>query len=271
MMRSLWTAASGMQAQQLNIDTISNNIANVNTTSYKKTNIEFKDLLYETMKSPVKDKDGNGNPVPLQVGHGVRSSATSRDYGTGNLQETSNKLDFAIQGEGFFTIKRPTGDFKYTKDGAFKVSPFEDELYVTTSEGYQVMSDEDEPIILPPEAKVSSLTCDEEGNLGYKDLDGNIVPLEQKIKLVQFTNVGGLETIGGNLYQETAASGMQILEADLPQIDRSVLRQGCIEASNVQIADEMVNMIVAQRAYELNSKAIQTSDDMLSIANQLKR
>lgn len=271
MMRSLWTSAAGMAAQQLSIDNISNNISNVNTTGYKKTNLEFKDLLYSNLDKVVVDADGNGAPVSLQVGHGVRVGSTTRDFSTGNITESGNKLDFAIQGEGFFAVRDNRGEEKYTKDGTFKISPFEGENYIVTSEGYRVLSQDDEPLTLPQGILLSSVSVDEAGNFAYKDEEGVMQELGQSLKIVQFTNVLGLESAGENLYQTTMATGEIIPETELDDSKRSVIRQGCIEMSNVQIAEEMVNMIVTQRAYELNSKSIQTSDEMLSIANQLKR
>ncbi|MCQ2976783.1 MAG: flagellar hook-basal body protein [archaeon] len=272
MMRSLWTAASGMYAQQLSMDNIANNISNVNTTGYKSTRMEFKDLLYANLTEAVIDKNGEGSPVTLQVGHGVRSGAITRDFGTGNLTETGNTFDFAIEGNGFFCIQDSDGSEKYTKDGTFKISPYDGMNYLVTSEGYRVLNQDGEPITFDQEILTSTITVADDGSFAYKDVEtGNIIPLDSSFRIVQFQNVLGLESCGENLFTTTVSSGEALDEAELETGAKSTIRQGVIEASNVQIAQEMVNMIVTQRAYELNSKAIQTSDDMLSIANSLKR
>lgn len=193
MMRSLWTAASGMYAQQLSMDNISNNISNVNTTGYKATNLEFKDLLYSNLTEAVLNDEGKGSPVTLQVGHGVRTGAISRDFSTGNITETGNTFDFAIQGEGFFCVQDSAGLERYTKDGTFKISPFEGTNYLCTSEGYRVLNEDGEPISFDSTILSSSITVDDEGNFSYKDTEtGEIVGLDQNFKIVQFTNVLGL-------------------------------------------------------------------------------
>ncbi len=271
MMRALWTAASGMKAQQQNVDVISNNISNVNTVGYKKQRTEFKDLLYQNIKPAVVDETGKGRPVNLEIGFGVRLSSTARDFSPGNLEQTGNTLDFAIVGNGFFAIGKKEGEVRYTKDGSFKVSPFEGELYLVTAEGYRVLNEDNEPITIPSEVLLSSLSISEEGYIAYKDETGALVELDQRVQLVQFSNPSGLESIGSNLYGATSASGEATLESDLDESLQSIVKQGFLETSNIQIADEMVKLIVAQRAYELNSKAIQSADEMLSQANQLKR
>lgn len=271
MMRSLWTSAAGMSAQQTSIDNISNNISNVNTNAYKKSNLEFKDLLYTNLKKTVVDNNGDGSPVSLQVGSGVRVGSTTKDFSTGTISKSGNNLDFAVQGEGFFRVLDARGNERYTKDGTFKISPFDGENYLVTSEGYKVLNSEGEAITFASDIKTSTISVDEYGNFGYVDDTGAAQELGITFGMVQFTNVLGLESTGDNLYKPTAASGEIIYENELEDAKKSVIRQGCVEMSNVQIAEEMVNMIVTQRAYELNSKAIQTSDDMLSIANQLKR
>lgn len=273
MMRSLWTAASGMYSQQLSMDNIANNISNVKTTGYKSTRMEFKDLLYANLTEAVIDNEtGEGSPVTLQVGHGVRSGAITRDFSTGNLTETGNTFDFAIEGNGFFCVNYSDGTEKYTKDGTFKISPFDGSNYLCTSEGYRVLNQDGEPIAFDSDILTSTITVGDDGSFAYKDVTtGEVISLDQSFKVVQFQNVLGLESMGQNLFQTTVASGDALLENELDTGARSTIKQGVIEASNVQIAQEMVNMIVTQRAYELNSKAIQTSDDMLSIANSLKR
>jgi len=266
MMRALWTAASGMTAQQLNVDVIANNLSNVNTTAYKKERVEFKDLLYETMDRARLLDDG-GRPVNLQVGHGTTPVATVKDFKTGNLERTDNPLDFAIDGEGFFMVRGPRGETVYTRDGSFKISVTDEGNMLTTSDGYPVLDQDEMEIYL--DFDVSRLIVSETGELSYKDEDGITVPLGQKIGLVRFSNRNGLLSIGKNLYEWTEASGEPI--PDEEYVDSSIIYQNFLESSNVQVVEEMVKLIVAQRAYEINSKAIQSSDEMLSIANNLKR
>ncbi|MDE6357779.1 MAG: flagellar basal-body rod protein FlgG [Eubacteriales bacterium] len=270
MMRSLWTAASGMKGQQLNVDTIANNISNVNTTGYKKERLEFKTLLYQTMERASLDEADTGKPVNLQVGLGVKPIATSRMFTTGNLQRTENNLDFAIEGEGFFTIQTGEEEVSYTRDGSFKISTNDGENTLVTSEGYYVLDTNGDPIVFPSEVPIKDVSISSNGSITYL-IDGETEDTGIQIGLVQFSNPQGLEAIGGNLYTVTTASGEPILEADGEVSNPSSIAQGYLEMSNVNIAEEMVNLIVAQRAYELNSKAITTSDEMLQQANNLKK
>ncbi len=264
-MRALWTAASGMKAQQLNIDNISNNLANVNTTGYKRQRMEFKDLLYATLRKSDLN-EGEGQPVNLQIGHGVMPSATSRSFTTGSMERTENPLDVAIDGEGFFAILGPNDNVHYTRDGSFKFSVEEDEMRLVTAEGYTVLSEFDDEIVFEDGMKNISVSYD--GRITAEDAEGEIQEIGT-IKLVKFINPDGLEAIGRNLYNATVASGEEIPMEE--ETRTSSMMQGYLETSNVQIVDEMVRMITAQRAYEINSKAIQTSDEMLGIANNLKR
>lgn len=264
-MRSLWTAATGMKAQQFNIDTISNNLANVNTTSYKVQRAEFKDLFYANIKR-ANINDDQGRPVNLEVGHGVMPIATKRDFRTSSFIETQGAFDFAINGEGFFAVELPNGDIRYTRDGSFKLSVDGDEATLVTSEGYFVLSEDDDLITI--EDGVKDITVDELGYIYGKDEDDETVEIG-RLKLVNFMNPEGLQSEGQNLYRGTVASGEEIpLEAE--EMNTKVV-QGYLEASNVQVVDEMVKMITAQRAYEINSKTITTSDEMLQMANNLKR
>ena len=267
MMRALWTAGSGMIAQQFNVDTISNNLANVNTTAYKKMRAEFKDLLYDTLERAYL-LNNTGKPVNLQVGHGATVSATARSFAQGNFEKTDNPLDVAINGDAFFTVRGPKGDVIYTKDGSFKVTVTEEGKKLTTSEGYYVLDDAGNDIII--DVDLSKLKISENGDLSYfDDASGATVSLGQKIGLVQFPNVQGLENIGGNFYARTPAAGDPVNDSE--QANRSLLMQGFLESSNVQVVEEMVKLIVAQRAYEINSKAIQSADEMLGMANNLRR
>lgn len=268
MMRSLWTAASGMTSQQLNVDTISNNLANVNTVGYKKETVNFKSLLYENM-APA-NAPGQ-RPAPMQVGHGVRLGSISRNYTTGSLQQTDNPTDMAVVGKGFFTILNED-ELAYTKDGSFRFSVTEDDAYaLVTSEGYPVLSTEDEPILVDSTVDVNKLVVGGFGEIYYTDDETGTRVDVATLKVVQFSNTEGLEAIGSNLYKETPASGIPLVEGETDELKRSTIRTGYLEGSNVQVADEMVKLIVAQRAYELNSTAIKTADTMLQQANELKR
>lgn len=264
-MRALWTAASGMKAQQLNIDTIANNLANVNTTAYKKQKVEFKDLLYANLKKPSLSQ-GNGSPVNLQIGHGVMPVATSRLFTTGNLDRTDRALDVAIDGEGFFAIRGPNDELFYTRDGNFNFSVDGDEIKLVTAEGYTVLSDFDDEILI--QSGMKDLTITENGIVMAKNEDNEDEEIGT-IKLVRFLNPAGLEAMGRNLYSVTEASGEEIPMEDEGRTSK--LMQFYLETSNVQIVDEMVRMITAQRAYEISSKTIQTADEMLGMANNLKR
>lgn len=270
MMRSLWTAASGMTAQQLNVDTIANNLSNVNTTGYKKERMEFKSLFYQTLERASLDEGASGLPVNLQVGLGVRPIVSTRIFTQGGLERTENTFDFAIQGDGFFVIQRGEDEVTYTRDGSFKLSNQDGEYRLVTSDGYPVLSVDGEGIAFPSNIAVASITIDQEGYFTYSQ-DGEIQELDAQLDIVQFPNAQGLEAIGENLFVTTPASGEPIQESsgDLDKI--SAIAQGVLEKANVEVAEEMVKLIVAQRAYELNSKSITTSDEMLQTANNLKR
>jgi fagellar hook-basal body proteins len=270
MMRALYTAASGMKAQQFDVDVISNNLANVNTTGYKKERAEFKDLLYQTMDRAYV-LNGSGKPVNLQVGHGTAVGSTVRNFENGTPEQTGSSLDFAIDGEGFFTVMGPQGKVQYTRDGSFKLSMTEDGTKrLSTSDGYPVLDSAGEEITFDPEIDVSKLTVTPKGEMAYKDADGNTVPMDQTIGMVTFPNKYALEAVGNNLYSSNSATGEPVQVSDDETAD-SVMMQNYLESSNVQVVDEMVKLIVAQRAYEVSSKAIQSSDDMLQIANNLRR
>ncbi len=264
-MRALWTAATGMKAQQFNIDTISNNLANVNTTSYKVKRAEFKDLFYQNIKRTNLNQDG-GRPVNLEVGHGVMPVATKGDFRTSSFIETQGTFDFAINGEGFFAVELPNGDLRYTRDGSFKLSVDGDEASLVTSDGYFVLSEDEDIITL--DSELTNISVDEMGYVYGEDEDGESVEMG-RLMLANFMNPQGLQSEGQNLYSETTASGeMIMLEAE--EMNTQVI-QGYLEASNVQVVDEMVKMISAQRAYEINSKTITTADEMMQQANNLKR
>lgn len=280
MMRSLWSAASGMLAQQTNLDTISNNLSNVNTTGYKKDTVEFKSLLYQTLQNPSTNNAGENKPVPAQVGLGTRTGSITTVFTQGNLQDVDQNTYMAVEGEGFFKVQNESGEICYTRDGSFGLQPVQGGVMLCTSQGNPVLDQNNNRIILPNTVGEKDLTVDTEGNLFIPGGEnGQKIPVtatingqtyNQAIGLVQFNNPSGLSSIGNNLYQETPASGAPLEEGNNNGLQRSKIHQGYLEMSNVQVADEMVNMIVAQRAYEMNSKAIQASDEMLQQANNLR-
>lgn len=261
MARSLNTAATGLAAQQLQIDNITNNLANVNTTGFKRSRAEFQDLLYENLASPgVQDASGTETPTGTQIGHGVRTVAIRRFFGQGPMQNTTNPLDVSIDGTGFFQVSRPEGDIAYTRSGAFSLNS---QGQLVTPEGLPI-----EPAIqIPPDAH--DITVSSDGTVSAMQ-PGQTAPTQLgQLTLARFANPPGLQAIGGNLYLETAASGTPT--TGNPGSDGlGGLEQGFLEGSNVNVAEELVSMIVAQRAYEINSRAIKVTDDMMQIANNLK-
>lgn len=271
MMRSLWTAASGMIAQQTNVDSISNNLANVNTTGYKTERAEFKSLLYQNMQTRTTTANGENKPVPAQVGLGTRVAAINSFYTQGNLQSTENETDFAIDGDGFFAVRGDDGNTYYTRNGSFFWAVGPTGTTLCNSDGYPVLDSNNNVIVVPNGVTSGSMRITSEGDIGYVTAQGAYVPMNQTIGLHQFTNPTGLQKLSRSLLAETDASGAPMNEATAAGLKRSSIRQYYLEGSNVQVADEMVNLIIAQRAYELNSKAIQASDDMLQQANNLKR
>lgn len=260
MMRSLFTAATGMSAEQTNLDVISHNLANVNTTGFKKSRAEFQDLLYQTHRYPGTETAGGQQvPVGIQVGMGTRPIAVHKEFSQGDYVKTDGRFDMAIEGEGFFRVLR-NGEEYFTRNGAFKLN----------SDGIIVDADGntlDPEFTVPEDATI--VTIDSGGVINATDDAGNILA-EGQIQLIRFVNPSGLYATGKNLYLPTEASGDPV-EGD-PGVDGyGTIAQGYLEMSNVDVVTEMVSMIVAQRAYEINSKAIQTSDEMLGIANNLKR
>ncbi len=264
MMRSLWTAASGMIGQQFNIDTIAHNLSNVNTAGYKKGRPDFEDLLYQTLRvAGTPATRDTLVPTGIQVGHGVRPAATQKMYTQGSLQNTGNILDLAVEGEGFFRVQLYDGSFGYTRDGTFKMDA---NGQIVNSNGFKLSPE----IIMPQGFVYSDISISQDGLVTVK-VAGNDTPVEVgQINVYRFVNPAGLKNIGQNLVKVTSASG-QPIEGRPGFTGMGKLQQGFLEMSNVQIVEEMVNMIVAQRAYELNSKAITTSDSMLATANALKR
>jgi flagellar basal-body rod protein FlgG len=262
MMSGLWTAASGMEAQQLNMDVVANNLANVNTTGFKRSRVDFQDLMYQTIR-PAGTAVAEGSQVPtgIQVGLGSHPASVQKIFSQGDFQQTGNPFDVAIEGDGFFQVLQPDGTIAYTRDGTFKL---DNQGRLVNSDGYTLEPE----LAIPAEAKQVAIGAD--GTVSVL-LPAQAAPQELgQIQLAKFLNPAGLSSQGKNLYLPTGASGEAI--TGTPGLDGfGTLAAGMVEMSNVRIVDEMVNMIVAQRAYEVNSKSIQTADDMLAIANNLRR
>lgn len=271
MMRALYTAASGMIAQQTNVDNISNNLSNSNTVGYKQERAEFKSLLYQTIQTRTTSANGEEKPISAQVGLGTRVVAITSVYTQGITQETEKNTDFAISGDGFFAIRGADRETYYTRGGNFTWAVGTNGTTLTTSDGYPVLGTNGNPIVLPAGVSASNVQVSSDGSFGYYNAAGAFVNMNQSFGLYQFTNPSGLEKIGGNLLAVTPASGNPLNEANAAGVTKSKIMQSFLEGSNVEVADEMVNLIIAQRAYQLNSKAITTADDMLEQANNLKR
>lgn len=260
MIRSLWIAKTGLDAQQMNIDVVSNNLANVSTTGFKRSRAVFEDLLYQTLRQPgAKSSQQSEIPSGLQLGTGVRPVATVRIFTQGNLTQTGNPLDLAINGNGFFQITLPDGTTAYTRDGSFQINS---QGQVVTASGYTVA-----PAITIP-ANTLSITISADGIVSVQQA-GNPAPVQVgQLQLASFINPTGLQSMGENLYLETAASGAP--STNTPGTNGlGVLNQGYLETSNVNVSEELVKMIEAQRAFELNSRAITASDQMLQRLAQL--
>lgn len=263
MIRSLWISKTGLDAQQTQMDVISNNLANVNTAGFKRSRAVFEDLLYQTMRQPgAQSSQQTQLPSGLQIGTGVRPVATERIFTQGNLQQTSNEKNVAIQGSGFFQVLLPDGATAYTRDGSFQV---DSQGQLVTSSGFVV-----QPAITIP-SNAQSITIGRDGTVSVATLesDGKLTTSQVgALQLATFINPAGLEAKGENLYVETTASGNP--NTTTPGANGSgILLQGYVETSNVNVVEELVNMIQTQRAYEINSKAITTSDQMLQRLAQL--
>jgi len=260
MMRSLWISKTGMEAQQTQLDTISNNLANVSTNGYKKAHAVFEDLIYQNLRQAgANSSEQTTLPTGLQVGLGTRAVASSRSFSQGNLQQTGNTLDVAVLGQGFFEVQLPDGTPGYTRDGSFQVSSTGQ---LVTNNGYTVS-----PGITIP-ANAQTVTIGNDGTVSVQ-LPGQAAPQAVgQLQIANFVNPAGLDPRGQNVYTETADSGTP--NTGTPGLNGlGTLRQGFVETSNVNVVEELVSMIQTQRAYELNSKAIQTSDQMLAKLGQL--
>ncbi len=273
MVRSLWTAATGMLAQQTSLDNIANNLANVNTTGYKSQSMEFKSLLYQNLQTETTSANGEVKPSSAQVGLGVRNASINTSFAQGSLFASESDTSFAIEGLGFFGIRGADGENYYTRNGTFQWSVADNtgRMMLCNTDGHPVLDTNGNPIIIANTYSTSLIQVTSDGALNYPDEKNNSVPMGVQIGLWQFNNANGLYREGESLYSVTAASGAAINEFTSTNVQKSKVHQNYIEGSNVQVADEMVNMITTQRAYELNSRAITTSDTMLEQANNLRR
>ncbi|TFW10252.1 flagellar basal-body rod protein FlgG [Oxalobacteraceae bacterium OM1] len=260
MIRSLWISKTGLDAQQTQMDVISNNLANVSTSGFKRSRAVFEDLLYQTLRQPgAQTSQQTQLPTGLQLGTGVRPVATERLFTQGNLQQTGNDLDVAIEGNGFFQVLMPDGTNAYTRDGSFHT---DQNGQLVTSSGFPV-----QPAITVP-ANATKITIGRDGTVTANTPGSPAGTQIGTLQLVTFVNPSGLESKGQNLYVETSASGSPTANAPGSN-GAGLLSQGVVETSNVNVVEELVNMIQTQRAYEINSKAIQTSDQMLQKISQL--
>ena len=260
MIRSLWITRTGLDSQQFQLDITSNNLANVSTNGFKRARAVFEDLLYQTLRQPGASSSAQTQiPAGLQVGTGVRPVSSPRVFTQGNLTQTGNSLDIAIQGEGFFQIQLPDGTLAYTRDGAFQK---DSQGQVVTANGYPIS-----PAIVIPSNAVS-VTIGTDGTVTVLQ-SGSPTPVQVgQIQLASFVNTGGLQSMGMNLYLETASSGTAT--PNTPGTNGvGVVNQGYVETSNVNVVEEMVNLITTQRAYEINTRALQTADQMLARLMQL--
>ncbi|WP_029913165.1 flagellar basal-body rod protein FlgG [Pelobacter seleniigenes] len=261
MIRALWTASSGMQSQQVNMDVIANNLANVNSSGFKKSRADFQDILYQTNRVAGTSTNGSEIPTGVQIGLGSRVAAVQKVFTTGDFQQTENELDLAIEGPGFFQVTLPDGSDAYTRSGALKK---DSTGRLVTSDGYPLVPE----VVIPENA--TSITISESGLVEVM-LDGENEATEVgNVQLVRFGNPGGLNSLGRNLYAETSTTGAPVTGTPGEE-GFGTLSQGFLEGSNVNIMEEMVNMIAGQRAYEVNSKAIKTADEMLQMTSGLVR
>lgn len=260
MIRALSNAASGMKAQEMNIDVLSNNLANVNTTGFKRSRAEFADLFYEARQKPgALSPDGGALPTGIEIGQGVRPVATYKDFTTGEFRETGNPLDISIEGRGFFQVVQPDGVEAYTRSGTFKTNA---EGQLVTTDGYPMSPD----ISIPADA--TSITISETGVVSVTLANDPAQVEVGQLQLATFPNAAGLSPVGRNLFVETPASG-QAVQSNPGEEGSGRVIQGFLESSNVAVVSEMIDLISAQRAYEINSKVIAAADEMLRGVSKL--
>ncbi|MBP9838680.1 MAG: flagellar basal-body rod protein FlgG [Proteobacteria bacterium] len=262
MIRSLYTAATGMIAQQLNLDVIANNLSNVNTTGFKKSKADFQDLMYQIIEEPgTTTGQAGSSPSGIQVGLGTRPAAVSKIHSQGDFQSTGNTLDLAIEGDGFFQITQPNGQTAYTRSGAFKL---DETGVIVTSDGYQLSPN----LTIPTDA--IGITVSSDGVVSAKTAGTTTATEVGQLELVRFQNPAGLRAKGRNLFEETESSGAPATSTP-GESGVGTIAQGFLEGSNVSVVEEIVQMVTGQRAYEANSKVIQTADNLLSVAVNIKR
>ena len=262
MQRSMFIAATGMEAQRLNIDVISNNLANVNTNGFKKSRADFQELMYQGIETPgALSAEGAEMPTGIQLGLGVKAAAVQKMFKQGDFVSTDNPLDMVIEGNGFFQVTMPDGEIGYTRAGSFKINS---EGSIVNSDGYAL-----EPAISLP-SDTTDITIGSDGTVSVMQPGSNTPSEVGNVEIAQFINPGGLRPIGKNLFVPSGSSG-EATTGTPGSEGLGAITQGFLELSNVNVVEEMVNMIVSQRAYELNSKVVQTSDDMLRMANSIKR
>lgn len=260
MERALWTAVTGMKAQELSLDTIANNLSNLNTTGFKSSRINFQDLLYSTLATPGAVSGEGSVPTGIQLGHGARVSGIAKHFSQGAMVQTDGPLDLAIEGDGFFEVNLPDGTRAYTRDGGFKVNAAGE---VVTSDGYRVSGFDS----IDPGTTEITITADG----SFTTVVNGTATSKTKLTLTRFVNPEGLRAIGRNLFKETEASGSPQTGLNPGENGVGTIAQRYLESSNVNVAEELVGMITTQRAYEATSKAIKTSDEMLGTANALSR
>ncbi|MBA4416625.1 MAG: flagellar basal-body rod protein FlgG [Syntrophus sp. (in: bacteria)] len=262
MIRALWTAGTGMNVQQVNLDVISNNIANVNTTGFKRSRADFQDLMYQTLRlQGTKNEGGNQIPTGVQIGHGAMLAAVQKVFIQGDFQETQNELDLSIEGKGFLQVTMPDGTKAYTRAGTLKR---DSDGKIVTSDGYPM-----EPAVTIPTTALK-VSIGHDGTVSVQNPGQSALTQVGKMELASFPNPSGLKAIGKSLFQETDASGTPV-SGKPGENGLGTLLQGYLEASNVNIMQEMIALIIGQRAYEVNSKAIQAADEMLQQANNVRR
>jgi len=263
MIRALYSAASGMTAQQTNVDNIANNLANANTAGYKQRRVQFQDLMYQSMVQPgAAANQQNVVPTGLQLGMGTRSASNEIIFTQGNTVATNNPLDITIRGRGFFQVRQSNGELAYTRAGSFHLSR---DGNIVTSDGDQL----DPQVVLPPQAQ--NVTIGTDGTVSYTQMGSTTATRAGQIQLANFANPAGLDSLGRNLYKQTEASGDPIVANPGGQEGLGELLQGYTEQSNVSVVEEFINMIIAQRAYEANSKVVKAADDMYQQINNLTR
>jgi flagellar basal-body rod protein FlgG len=262
MIRALYSSATGMKAQETLLDVTANNLANVNTNGFKRSNVDFADLLYTSVRQPGADQfAGQASPIGLQIGSGARAVGTTKLFTPGSIEQTGNSTDIAIEGFGFFKILLPSGEFRYTRDGAFHP---DNNGRLVTADGYAL----DGNITIPADISPTQVTIGIDGTVAA--LQGGLPQTIGNIQLVRFPNPAGLSSEGNNLYAASPASGQEVLGTP-GQTGLGTLRQGYLERSNVEVVSELVSLITAQRAYEVNARAIRAGDEMLSNTSQILR